>query len=149
MWHSWAGNPNSVYCDPAGEFRSDQWLDQLQSWGTLPRMSTEAWQKGRVERHGQIIKRMIERFDNEKTIANTQEFDTILQACFQAKNALMRHEGFSPEQIVLGKSAKLPASLSSDEDAASHLFALGEGLASERFRQQLEIRSKARQAFND
>lgn len=77
--------------------RSDQWLDQLQSWGTLPRMSTEAWQKGRVERHGQIIKRMIERFDNEKTIANTQEFDTILQACFQAKNALMRHEGFSPE----------------------------------------------------
>lgn len=147
MWHSWAGNPNSVYCDHAGEFRSDQWLDQLQSWGTLPRMSTEAWQKGRVERHGQIIKRMIERFDNEKTIANTQEFDTILQACFQAKNALMRHEGFSPEQIVLGKSAKLPASLSSDEDAASHSFALGEGLASERFRQQLEIRSKARQAF--
>ena len=147
MWHSWAGNPSSVYCDPAGEFRSDQWLDQLQSWGTLPRVSTEAWQKGRVERHGQIIKRMITRFDNEKTIENPQEFDNILQACFQAKNALMRHQGYSPEQIVLGKSARVPASLSSDEDAAPHSFALGEGLASERFRQQLEIRSRARQAF--
>ena len=147
MWHSWAGNPGSVYCDPAGEFRSDQWLEQLQSWGTLSRMSTEAWQKGRIERHGQVIKRMLTRFDNEKTIESPQEFDYILQACFQAKNSLMRHEGFSPEQIVLGKSSKLPASLTSDEEVPSHAFALGEGLASERFRQQLEIRSRARQAF--
>ena len=68
MWHSWTGNPRSVYCDPAGEFRSDQWLDRLQSRGTPLRMSTEAWQRGRVERHGQIIKRMWTRFDNERPL---------------------------------------------------------------------------------
>ena len=61
-------NPGTVYSDPAGEFRSDQWLEQLQAWDTIARMSTEAWQKGRVERHGQIIKRMLTRFDNEKAI---------------------------------------------------------------------------------
>ena len=147
MWHAWAGNPTTVYSDPAGEFRSDQWLEQLQAWGTVSRMSTEAWQKGRVERHGQIIKRMLTRFDNEKTIESTQEFDVILQACFQAKNALIQHGGYSPEQIVLGKSTKLPASLTSDEDSSAHALALGDDLASEKFKQLLDIRARARQAF--
>ena len=147
MWHAWAGNPNTVYSDPAGEFRSDQWLEQLQAWGTVSRMSTEAWQKGRVERHGQIIKRMLSRFDNEKTIESTREFDVVLQACFQAKNALIQNGGYSPEQIVLGKSTKLPASLTSDEDSSAHTLALGDDLASEKFRQLLDIRARARQAF--
>ena len=147
FWFAWAGAPNQVYSDPAGEFRADQWLAFLQSHDVLPRVSTESWQNGRAEKHGHLIKQMLDRYDNEEMIPSPQEFDSILQACFQAKNALARHQGYSPEQIVLGKSKKLPASLCSDESSVAHSLALGEGLESESFRRCLDIRAKARQAF--
>ena len=147
MWFSWAGQPQSVYSDPAGEFRSHEWSSFLQSMNIEPRFSTEAWQKGRVERHGQILKNMLSRYDQEKQIMDLQEFDLVLQACCQAKNALARQHGYSPEQIVLGKSTKLAASLSSDDQVGAHSLADGTDLDSERFRKHLEIRSRARKLF--
>ena len=147
MWFAWAGHPSRVYSDPAGEFRSSQWLDFLQSHNVEPKFSTEAWQKGRIERHGQIIKNMLTRYDQERTIENHQEFDAVLLSCFQAKNALSRHQGFSPEQAVLGKSTPLPASLTSDDSTAAHSLADGNDLASEQFRKSLEVRSRARKMF--
>ena len=146
FWFTWAGAPNQVYSDPAGEFRADQWLNFLQSHDVIPRVSTESWQNGRAEKHGHIIKQMLDRYDNEE-ISSPQDFDGVLQACFQAKNALARHQGYSPEQIVLGKSKKLPASLCSDESSVAHSLAIGEGLESESFRRCLNIRARARQAF--
>ena len=73
-----------------------------------------------------------------------REFDQVLIACFQAKNALTRHHGYSPEQIVLGKSTSLPASLSSDENVSAHSLADGDTPESEQFRRHLDIRSQAR-----
>jgi hypothetical protein len=110
-------------------------------------IATEAWQRGRVERHGQIIKRMLTRCDLENPIENLQDFDRTLLACFQAKNSLMRQKGFSPEQIVLGKARKIPASLSSDENAVAHDLALGDDPESESFRKTLEVRTLAKKAF--
>ena len=100
-----------------------------------------------VPQDGQVIKRMLTRFDQEKPIETPEDFDVILCACFQAKNSLMRHKGYSPEQIVLGKSVKLPASLTSDENMSAHALALGEGPESESFLKQLEIRTIARKSF--
>ena len=147
MWFSWAGQPQCVYSDPAGEFRSADWYAFLQRQNIEPRFSAEAWQKGRVERHGQILKNMLSRYDQEKRIDTVLEFDAVLRSCFQAKNALARHQGYAPEQIVLGKSTRLPASLASDEQVASHSLADGSGLDSEKFRRTLEIRSRARKVF--
>ena len=147
MWFSWAGHPTKVYADPAGEFRSGAWEAFLQSMNIEPRLSTEAWQKGRVERHGQVLKNMLSRYDQEKQISNVQEFDMILRACCQAKNSLSRNRGYAPEQIVLGKSTKLPASLCSDDEMAAHSLADGTDLESEAFQRQLEIRSRARKLF--
>lgn len=144
MWLWWAGNPANLYSDPAGEFCSDQWLGFLQSLNINSRLSTESWQKGRVERHGAIIKEMLHRFDTEKTSESPHEFDVAL---FQAKNAISRHKGFSPEQIVLGKSTKVPASLASDESFGPYGMVLGDDLECEHFRKQLEIRTTARKAF--
>ena len=59
----------------------------------------------------------------------------------------LRHEGYSPEQIVLGRSTPLPASLTSDDCAVSHGLAVGSSLASEKFRAHLECRCLARKAF--
>ena len=147
MWFSWAGTPQKVYTDPAGEFRSDQWLNFLQANDIQSDLSTESWQNGRIERHGQVIKRMLDRYDQEEKIQNPQEFDAVLRSCFQAKNSLMRHQGYSPEQIVLGKSSKIPGSLTSDERAAAHSHAFGQSTESERFREQLDMRARARRAF--
>ena len=147
FWFSWAGQPRTVYSDPAGEFRADQWLEFMQKHDIETKLSTEAWQKGRVEQHGQIIKNMLHRYDQEKIIEGPTELDQVLRACFQAKNALSRHQGFSPEQIVLGKSTRLPASLSSDENASAHCLADGSDLECERFQRNLEARSQARKMF--
>jgi hypothetical protein len=147
FWSSWAGDPLQMYTDPAGEFISQEWKDMMRDHSIQPLISTEAWQRGRIERHGQIIKRMLTRFDLERPIETIQDFDRILIACFQAKNSLTRQKGFSPEQIVLGKSKRLPASLTSDDDAVSHSLAASDEPESESFRRTLETRTIARKAF--
>ena len=146
-WFSWAGNPHKVYLDPAGEFRSEQILEQLQGLSIKAFVTAAAWQRGRIERHGDIAKEMLARLDNETPLVNDVAFDRALTQVFQAKNALVRHLGYSPEQIVLGKSVQVPGSLTSDEGLSSHTLALGEELESERHRQRLELRCAARKAF--
>ena len=100
-----------------------------------------------MERHGDILKHMLDRLDTEKAIHDQTSFDQALLPCCQAKNAMVRHFGYSPEQIVLGKAIQVPASNSSDESGTSHSLANGEDLESEHHRQRLELRTKARQAF--
>ena len=56
-------------------------------------------------------------------------------------------DGFSPEQAVLGRATRLPASIVADEDTCAHLSSHGTDLASDRFRQRLELRASARAAF--
>ena len=87
----------------------------LQSMNIQAFVTAEAWQRGRVERHGQVIKQMLTRLDQDVPLSNVSDVDAALAQCFRAKNSLVRHQGFSPEQIVLGKATSLPASLCSDE----------------------------------
>ena len=146
-WTAWAGFPRHMYLDPAGEFRSDQLLSYLQQHNTSHFMTAEAWQRGRVERHGDILKTMLERFDTDKAIESIEEFDQVLLECFRAKNSLVRHQGYSPEQVVLGKATVLPGSVSADENAGAHSLAESDGVEAENFRRHLERRCLARQAF--
>ena len=147
FWTSWAGSPQNLYVDPAGEFRSYDWKSSIQGLDVNLDFTTEAWQRGRIERHGAIIEQMLYRFDQDHTILSPEHLDQVLLACFMAKNSLMRNKGYSPEQIVLGKSTKVPASLSSDESGIAHGLAVGDSPESERFRDLLDLRSKARIAF--
>ena len=147
MWTAWAGAPKGIYLDPAGEFRSDVWLHHLQSTNTHVHMTTEAWQRGRVERHGAILKDMLTKIDHEVPICTISDFELCLRLCCQAKNQLSKKGGYSPEQIVLGKSTPLPGSLAFDESTAAHSLALGEDLESQKFKENLEKRTLARTAF--
>ena len=147
FWCSWAGYPEAVYIDPAGEFRAEELLDHFQGHNVRLFTTAAAWQRGRIERHGDVLKQMLERMDVERVISGPEEFDQALLSCFQAKNSLARHKGYSPEQIVLGRSLRVPGSICSDEDASSHAAAEGEDLEAERHRQRLDIRCRARQAF--
>ena len=87
--------------------------------------------------------------DTQRPISTISEFDDSLAQCFSAKNALVRVRGFSPEQLVLGKSVRVPASLTSCDSAASHEMAVADGLEGETFCLSLARRAAARQAFHE
>lgn len=149
FWISWAGPPKQVYLDPAGEFRSEQILEFFQEHNTKIFVTAAAWQRGRLERHGDILKEMLARMDSENPIVNDSSFDQALLQAILAKNALVRHSGFSPEQIVFGKSLRVPGSVASDEDLTAHALSEGADLESEMYRQKLDLRCRARRAFMD
>jgi hypothetical protein len=148
-WIAWAGPPKEIYTDPAKEYTSEKFLGKLQEHGIQLRVSARDshWQLGRTEVHGSIIKRMLDRMDAEIPINSGEDFRGSLVQCFSAKNALSRVKGYTPEQAVLGISRRLPASITSDSQQSSHLLAAGESPESDQFRQNLERRSLARQAF--
>ncbi|CAE7415676.1 GIP, partial [Symbiodinium microadriaticum] len=137
--------------------REDKQQGKNQRWWTLrwTFSAMYAWNrpshgiKGRLERHGDILKDMLARLDIESPIVNDTALDQVLQQAVLAKNSLIRHGGFSPEQIVFGKSLRVPGSVSSDEEAPAHALSEGTDLESEMFRQKLELRCRARRAFMD
>ncbi|CAE7356819.1 RE2, partial [Symbiodinium necroappetens] len=147
FWISWAGPPKQVYLDPAGEFRSEEVLEYFQGVNVKTHVTAAAWQRGRLERHGDILKDTLERLDISHPIVNDASFDRALLQSILAKNALVRHEGYSPEQIVFGKALRVPGSLTSDDDLTSHALAEGDDLEAERHRQRLDLRCLARKAF--
>ena len=147
QWVKWAGLPKQIAHDQGGEFIAEPWKFFLQENGIQPVLSSAPWQRGRIERHGGIIQEMLDRIDQDTPIQDNQQFDEALYQCFHAKNTMSAISGYSPEQAVLGKASKLPASIASDEDLTSHLTCAGPDLASDRFKNKLELRAKARAAF--
>ena len=95
LWLAWAGNPKRVYLDQGGEFRSEVWIDFLQSINAKVFLTARPWQRGRVEQHGDTLKHILHRFDTESVISNELQFDKALLACCQAKNCLVRKDGYS------------------------------------------------------
>lgn len=122
LWMSWAGPPKIIAHDQGGEFISQPWKDFLQTNGIQPYLSAAPWQRGRIERHGGIVQEMLERMDNERGITSVHEFDDILNQCFHAKNNMSIVNGYSPEQAVLGRASRLPASIVGDEETTAHLL---------------------------
>ena len=147
FWFVWAGNPRKIYLDPAGEFRSSEILDHFQGLDIQTFVTAAAWQRGRLERHGDVLKDILHRMDIQMPLANDSLFDQALVQAIQAKNALVRFKGYSPEQIVLGKSLRIPGSITSDESMSSHAISEGMDLEAELHKQRLELRCMARKAF--
>jgi len=93
---------------------------------------------------------MLHRIDQAQPIRNEKEFERALAQVFRAKNSLASVGGYSPEQAVLGKATRLPASITSDESNPAHLHAaMNDGPDADRFRAALELRVLARKAFID
>ena len=148
-WFSFAGVPQMIYVDPAGEYTSEFWKEQLQRENIKSRVSAAEshWQLGRVEAHGKIIKEILSRMDSEHEIADEQEFRLCLRQAVWAKNSLSRVKGYTPEQAVFGKMSRLPGSIVSDEDASAHSLASSESPEGVSFRRSLQRREQARVAL--
>ena len=72
---------------------SEAWKVMLQENGISPILSASPWQRGRIERHGGVIKEMVDRIDNEHNLKDLVQLDEALQQCFRAKNIVSIHEG--------------------------------------------------------
>ena len=149
-WIRWAGPPKSLMFDSATEANSEKFSRFLQEMAiTSYVIPTDAhWQLGRAERHGAIMKHMISKYHEEHPISNHEEFEQCLIQLCNAKNALSRHEGFTPEMWVLGKMKPLPGS-NSNVFLNSASFAGLEDQSTEgsRFQSMLAKRETARIAF--
>lgn len=107
-WCSWAGVPCRVSIDLEGGFASEDFWNRVGEWGTpiIPIAGTAHWQAGKIERHNQTVKHMLEtviRHGNVNTIADCQK--AARETC-QAKNELVREHGWSPNILVFGREPR-------------------------------------------
>ena len=65
-WVRWAGPPNQIMCDSAGEFCSEEFENHLQQFDIrCVIIPAEAhWQMGKCERHGSILQHMLDKIPN-------------------------------------------------------------------------------------
>lgn len=144
FWRSWArtfGLPQFIVIDEGREFRSG-FAELCANAGTVVvRTAARApWQNGRVERHGGLIKSMIEKSREEMPPEDLRDLAQILYACECAKNRFSNRSGFSPVQRQIGQWPRMPSSLMSDEALDPALQVQG---SCEDFRKLMEIRRVA------
>lgn len=149
-WLRWAGPPKSIMFDSTTEANSDQFAKFLQDLAihsyVIP--VDAHWQLGRAERHGATLMRMIDKYHTEKPIRNEEDFNQCLMQLCHAKNAMSRHEGYTPELWVLGKMKPVPGSNTNQFlDSASFSGLDLETTEGARFQEQLSRREAARIAF--
>lgn len=154
LWFQWAGAPMGWSTRPSSP-RPGWGIHQPRveglptENGVQPVLSAARWQRGRIERHGGIIEEMLDRIDNDNPITTLEQFDEALRQCFHAKNTMSTVSGFSPEQAVLGRAAKLPTSIVSDEDLSSHLMLQSQDTASESSRNNSDFEQRHGQRLQE
>ena len=67
------------------------------------------WSNGIIERHNAVPRKIIKKLQLDNN--NTYPIDVIVSWAISAKNALQSCYGFSPNELVFGKSANLPSNL--------------------------------------
>eukprot|EP00959_Pyramimonas_sp_CCMP1952_P404304 8471990-Pyramimonas_sp.AAC.1 len=60
------------------------------------------------ERAGQVVKQILEKVIEDHGILTTEEFDMALAAMVESRNRCVTRSGFSPRQLVVGSSRRLP-----------------------------------------
>ena len=149
-WLSWAGTPNEVILDSATEFVSKSFESFLQGLGIKVTVvpPNAHWQMGRIERHGGVLQNMLSKYELEHEITNYSQLQQALAQCTTAKNTCGIRQGYSPEMLVFGKSARIPGSLTGDDELPTHAKACEETSGGLRFREMLARRETARRAFH-
>ena len=136
--------------DSATEANSEQFSRFLQEHAIGSYViSTDAhWQLGRAERHGATLLSMLDKYHSEKPIQSFEDFNQGLIHLCNAKNAMSRHEGYTPELWVLGKMKPVPGNNASGlPDSASFRALDDASTEGSKFHDHLARREAARIAF--
>ncbi|CAK0848557.1 unnamed protein product, partial [Prorocentrum cordatum] len=148
-WVSWAGQPEeAIMVDRALSFLGE-FADYLEQEGV--RLDSAAlaspWHIGKMERRDGIWNSMLTRVVHDKQVAGLEEVRAAVTECNRAKNALARRAGFSPYLWVLGRDARLPASLADDAEVERVGEQVAAATPGSRFARKVEIRNQCRMAF--
>ena len=110
-WIGIFGTLRNILSDNGGEFNNKLLHEVCEQFNiTMKSTVTEApWSNGIVEGHNTILGKMIKKLKLDNN--NTCPIDVIVSWANSAKNALQSCYGFSPNQLVFGKSANLPSNL--------------------------------------
>ena len=148
MWKVWArtfGLPQFISVDEGREFRGGFSRLCAEAGVVVFRAAARApWQQGRVERHGGLMKAMLEKGREDMPPTSREELGALLHACEAAKNRFSNRSGFSPTQRQIGHWPRMPSSLLSDEAIDPALQSQGH---TDEFERTLEMRRVAQDAF--
>eukprot|EP00971_Amphidinium_carterae_P327519 6458931-Amphidinium_carterae.1 len=104
-WIGVYGAPATVYVDQGGEFMG-AFMGVLEAFAIPSKVAgtAAAWQHGVAERHGAVLAWILAALMHEHGINSAVDLKTALAASCSAKNAQLRRSGYSPEQMVFGRS---------------------------------------------
>ena len=151
-WVRFVGVPKKFLTDNGGEFVNDSFMDMADNLNVqvLTTPAEAPWCNGIVERHNQVIGKMMEKLweDGSKNLKQN------LAWCLNAKNSMENNNGFTPYQLSIGLNptlpnnlnAKLPAleGLTNSEVVAENLQTMNE---SRKIFTQLESSERLRRAL--
>ena len=147
-WLNWAGIPDSIVLDRGLENRGK--LQQLvKAHGILLRYIgvESAYQLGRGERQGGILKEVIKTTVMSRQLRGRQNMEFVVTEAVSIKNHRINHNGFSPAQWVLGRNPPEIDALT-NLDSQARLGTHQEILDGESaFAQQMMVRGAARESF--
>ena len=148
-WMHWAGPPQELVIDGESALCSEAFSNfaQKHSINTRVVAAYAHWQMGKVERHGGILQGMLDKYHHDNPILGSQDFEEAIHHCCNAKNALSRAKGYTPEILVLGKSIRTPGSVVSEPYDAAQYLLINPQAESTEFYQQMKKRETARKAF--
>lgn len=146
-WIRWAGTPEEVSIDLERGFGSQEFASALGEAGVtvVPVAGQAHWQHGKIERHGSIVKTMIQKVLHEIDGKKPIDVDWAAQEVTQAKNMLAREHGFSPSQLVFGKEPRAFGELEANGDVCTVHFNAGE--RGTQLAKRMKYRCVARQAY--
>lgn len=137
-WIKIFGPPKHFLTDNGGEFVNDHMIEFAEKFNIVLRTTAaeSAWSNGLCERHnGVLADLMVKTMDDTKC-----DMTTAVCWALSAKNSLSNVYGYSPNQLVFGKSVALP-SVQTDKPPAQNSTCTSEYLAN-----NLNALHKARQA---
>ena len=123
-WTRWAGWPRFIACDRGLHNRGAfSIMCGKKGIRIRPAGLESPEQIGRVERRGDVLKKMMQKVIKETNASGTEAVDMILSESLNAVNELARHGGFAPVQWVLNKFPRSPAT-QGDEDEFADIGAI-------------------------
>ena len=146
-WAKWAGFPLEISIDLERGFGSAEFATALGEAGVsvVPIASQAHWQHGKIERHGGILKHMLERTIHAIDGKTGKQIEWAAEEVTHAKNCLIREHGFSPAQLVFGKEPRGFGELEANGEACSFHFSVGDRHT--QVAKRMNLRNKAKMAF--